>query len=290
MNGGDQAMGPSAAPLRRQERISELDIIRGFALFGVLWINLYQHGGFIIPLEHLAKLPTAPVDEVVSFFSRWLMLGKAQALFSMLFGFGFAVLYERVSARGIDATALYARRLLILFCIGLAHLFLLWSGDILHAYAVAGFLLLFTRCWPTRMLLALGLALSVFPLPLAELWYVLQQPGREPPWIVAEMAGQARRWPLFQQSDYLAFVRENARTIWSELYSSPLGYAILAWIFGRFLIGTWVYRQDGFRTLPATPKASAAGPLSYSPPAWHWEPFARHSPLQAYRLMGSTFP
>jgi uncharacterized protein len=83
----------------------------------------------------------------------------------------------------------------------------------------------------------------VLTLPLAELWYTLTQPATEPPWVVAMAAEQARRWPLLQQSDYLVFVRQNVEGVWREIYANALGYAILAWIFGRFLIGAWIYRR-----------------------------------------------
>ena len=81
---------------------------------------------------------------------------KAFALFSLLFGVGLAIQFDRLSNRG---RALYwlARRLAVLLLLGLIHLLLIWNGDILTEYALAGFLVLPFLCAPTWVL-AVGFA------------------------------------------------------------------------------------------------------------------------------------
>lgn len=234
----------SAAPTVGDERIGELDIIRGFALFGVLWMNLFEHQGLVIPPEALEGLTTAPVDKWVGFLSSWLMIGKAQALFSLLFGFGFAMLTERADARGANGTLIYLRRVTILLAVGIAHLLLFWIGDILHAYALLGFALLLTRKWPGWALLALGVPLATLPVVGMGLWDLATlAPGQVPPRDVAQQAGLAIRWELFRGSDFPAYVAELTRASWAELYSQSIGPTFLGWIFGRFLIGSWIHRQ-----------------------------------------------
>jgi uncharacterized protein len=233
----------AAAPVARKDRISEIDVIRGFALFGVLWVNLLQHTDLAIPQEQLAALPTAPVDHYLNMVSRWLAQSKAQALFSLLFGFGFAIMMDRLDARGADGTRIYLRRLTILLAFGLAHLLLLWTGDILHMYALMGFLLLLTRHWPGWLLIGAGATLAVVGVPAIIGLEAYGYPGGQAPWIAEQVAGQARRWVTLQGSDYGAFVVENWRTIWSEVYSQPLGPLILGFVLGRFMIGAWIYRQ-----------------------------------------------
>jgi len=250
-----------AAPTANQERISELDIIRGFALFGVFWINLTDHIGFAAASEHASVLATAPVDGVIRFLSSWLMHGKALALFSMLFGFGFAVFYDRAIARGDDATRLYLRRLTILLAIGLAHISLLWFGDVLHQYAMAGFLLLLTRRWPAWFVLVLGTTLALVLMPvvgtLAPLFYA-PEPA---PWVATWAEAHQLRWAVLRNSDYAAYVATNVRTVWIEFYAVPLGYFIIAFIFGRFLLGGWIYRQGWLQD----PAAHAAGFRRWAP-------------------------
>src|SRR5436190_2047418 len=233
------------APVSGRDRLTELDIIRGLALFGVLWMSLFGHIGLVIPEEHMSTLASAPVDKWVTFFTTWLAAGKAQALFSFLFGLGFALFLERAEGRGANGNLLYVRRLGFLLVLGFAHLWLLWIGDILNAYAMMGFVLMLTRRWPGWLLLGTGLALTL--LGTVALRFVVEHtisaPGAPPPWAAIQDAGALRRFALFQGSDYAAYVRELFHASWAELYGQPIGIVFLAWILGRFMIGSWIYRQ-----------------------------------------------
>lgn len=235
------------APVAAGERLAELDIIRGVALLGVLWMNLFAHAELAMPEGHLATLPTYPADRIVGFLTLWLAAGKAQALFSLLFGFGFALLLDRIDARGGNGTRIYLRRLSILLVLGFAHLFLAWTGDILHAYAAMGFVLLLTRRWPAKLLLLVGLPLACLGMFAVMLFGSLA--GSD--WNAAQFAlwteGAERRFALFQGADYAAYVRELIVSIWTEVYSLPFGWAYLGWILGRFMIGSWIYRQGWFQ-------------------------------------------
>lgn len=238
-------MGQDAvAPVGARERLFELDVIRGFALFGVLWMNLFEHAELAMPPGMIDALPTARIDEVVRFFTVWLAAGKAQALFSFLFGLGFALFLERAEASGSDGMRLYLRRLTVLLLIGVAHMFLLWVGDILNSYALMGFALVLTRRWPGWLLLLLGIALTFSTLwlrLLSDFWLV--PPGQQPWWAALSEQGAIERYPVFMGHDYIAYVRALARSWWVEIYSNPIGVIYLAWILGRFMIGSWIYRQ-----------------------------------------------
>ncbi len=128
-----------------QERIEVLDIIRGFALFGVLLVNM----SFFKSL--LATPPKSPLESVAILdqLAAWLILvlaeGKFFVIFSFLFGLGFYIFMERTEMKGLDISRLYKRRLWGLLIIGAVHLIFIWSGDILFAYSIAGFFLLLFR-------------------------------------------------------------------------------------------------------------------------------------------------
>ncbi len=128
-----------------QERIEILDIIRGFALFGVLLVNM----SFFKSL--LATPPKSPLEStaVLDQLAAWLILllaeGKFFVIFSFLFGLGFYIFMERTEMKGLDIARLYKRRLWGLLIIGVVHLIFIWSGDILFAYSIAGFFLLLFR-------------------------------------------------------------------------------------------------------------------------------------------------
>lgn len=233
-----------AAPTKAEERIVALDIIRGFALFGVLLVNLTTHGELTIPEVRLEALPTAEIDRWTGFLIGWLAEGKAQALFSMLFGIGFAVFMERLDGRGLNARRLYLRRALVLTLIGFAHLYLLFIGDILHAYGLLAFVLLFVRGWPSWLLVTLGVLLSLLAWPLMDTWLFLTTPaGRMPALYEAWQAGRAIHYEVFLSGDYRAFVADLARANWVEYFATAMMPAYLAYIFGRFLLGLWLYRQ-----------------------------------------------
>ncbi|HZV85829.1 MAG TPA: DUF418 domain-containing protein [Brevundimonas sp.] len=237
-------MTDAALPTTQTDRIGELDIIRGFALFGVLWMNVFGMGDFLVPADKIHGLSQFKVlEDVVGFASNLLMHGKAQALFSLLFGFGFAIMMDRVGRRGGGGTKVYLRRLAILLIVGLAHVTLLWMGDILNAYAAMGFLLLLTRRWPGKLLLAAGLMLALVLPSLVMAYYQLIAPNGPPPFVAIFEAGAAARWPIIMGHDYPAFVVAQFRGTFFEFYAQPLAVMYFGWILGRFMIGSWIFRQ-----------------------------------------------
>ena len=145
--------GAAPAPLPPNERIEAIDVVRGFALLGILLMNIL---GFGLPFRSYAD-PTADgatqgIDFAlflgVDFFSE----GVMRALFSMLFGAGVVIFACGPRAKPIGV---YYRRQLLLLAFGLIDaLLLLWSGDILVPYAVAGMLLYALRNWRPKALFA----------------------------------------------------------------------------------------------------------------------------------------
>ena len=146
------ADGPRTAGAGEETRRSGFaDALRGFALVGICVVNL----------PWLASSASAPPpglsspDEAARLLVSVLFEGKFFALFSLLFGFGFARQLARVRAGGA-APASYARRLAGLFVLGVLHAVLLFVGDILAAYALLGAALWAVRDWPDARLLSLA--------------------------------------------------------------------------------------------------------------------------------------
>ncbi len=160
------ALDAETGPVQPTERIAILDILRGFALFGILVMNLpgfntpwaiYRGGGNPHPgwYNGVAEWVTA------TFFE-----GKFNAIFSFLFGVGLTIQLERAAAKKIPFVRVYLRRLFTLFLFGLAHVVFLWDGDVLHIYAVLGVGLVLIRRWPDKYLIPLvGL---IFLLPVTK--------------------------------------------------------------------------------------------------------------------------
>jgi uncharacterized protein len=245
------------------ERLDHVDAIRGLALFGVLLVNLAAHAEIVMSPAQVDALPWTRADAVVGFLVDVLWEGKAQALFSMLFGFGFALMMGRMQRRRAGFDAIYLRRLLLLALVGWLHLYLVFLGDILHLYATMGLLLLLVRGWPTQRLLMVGLLLSLFAWPLFYAWVVASAPpGGEPPLMQAWEAGREIRSVVFLSADYPSYVAELWRANRDEYFATALGPTYAAYVFGRFLLGYWVARS-GWLTDPAAHGARLARALPW---------------------------
>lgn len=143
-------------------RIATLDLLRGIAVLGIVAVNVAGFAGPRLATE-TPNLPVAasPLDEAAFAFVLLVFEGKMRALFSMLFGASMLLFVERAEARGRDGDWLQMRRLFWLALIGYAHGILLWWGDILFVYAVAGTLALMLRRLPVPALLVLSAAIFI---------------------------------------------------------------------------------------------------------------------------------
>ncbi|WP_379486995.1 DUF418 domain-containing protein [Novosphingobium soli] len=151
---------PEEAAPRPAPRLPTLDLIRGVAVLGILAINI---AGFAGPMVGTTtpNLPVAasPADEAAWAFGFLLFEGKMRALFSLLFGAGLVLFWERAEASGRNGDVLQLRRLTWLLVFGVLHYLLLWWGDILFVYALCGIAALLLRPLRSRALLALALGL-----------------------------------------------------------------------------------------------------------------------------------
>ena len=148
----------AAAPAAPSERIEAIDTVRGVALLGILIINILAFGmPFRAIFDPTVDGSTTGVDFAAFFVMGFVFEGAMRALFSMLFGAGIAM----VAASGKGA-AIHYRRQLLLLAFGLANAFvLLWVGDILVPYALAGMVLYFARNWrPRHLLVAAGVVFA----------------------------------------------------------------------------------------------------------------------------------
>ncbi len=153
---------PPAAPVDPADRVPLLDVLRGFAVFGILVVNMLFFAG---PFEWVVHAPwTSAADRIAGFVITAFFSGKFYSIFSILFGIGFAMQMERAEKQNAPGGWIWTRRLLVLLAIGILHAALLWYGDILHLYAVLGFLLLLFRRSPIEKILpAIAIALMISP-------------------------------------------------------------------------------------------------------------------------------
>ena len=169
---GEELAGPAVAtPVARVERIPILDVIRGFAVLGILLMNIT---GFSGPSD-LDHNPIAVGHHNTLNIGFWMVRivlfeGKMRAVFSMLFGAGVILLTDRAEVRGLGARIgdIFARRNMWLMVFGMLHAYFLWFGDILYWYGLVALLFLypFRKAKPRLLFIAGATALLLVEVPM----------------------------------------------------------------------------------------------------------------------------
>ncbi len=146
-----------------QDRIASIDLIRGFAVMGILLMNIIA---FSMP-EAAYLNPNAWGGETLADRMAWLLSlifvdGKMRGLFSLLFGASMLLLMDRTEMAGGNGIHRNLIRCFWLLIIGVTHYFVLWWGDILSLYAVLGpIAMLFAGRQPMQLVKLAFLAFAI---------------------------------------------------------------------------------------------------------------------------------
>ena len=146
-------MGPSL-PTTDEDRLGVVDLLRGVALTGILFMNVF---GFAMAphSSEVFRSNPATLDFWVLAANSILLEGKMRALFGMVFGAGVFLFVRNKALSGWRLHALTGRRMGLLVVFGLLHAYLLlWWWDILYVYGICGALVYLLRNLPPRWLLA----------------------------------------------------------------------------------------------------------------------------------------
>lgn len=154
-------------PVAGKERLTSVDTLRGFAVLGILVMNIYAYG-----LPHMAySNPTViggftGLDRIAWWISHLFFSFKVMPIFSMLFGAGLVLMHERFALKGISFRRFWYRRILWLMLIGAVHGYLLWIGDILFLYSICGlFLYLFRKKSVKKLFIAAAIFYIIVFIP-----------------------------------------------------------------------------------------------------------------------------
>lgn len=159
-------------PVKSQDRIVLLDVLRGLAIFGILMVNMQL---FFRPMLYILtgfQGDESTLDQISTAFIKFFFEGKFYVMFSLLFGYGFFIFMNKNSEPGTNVLPVYLRRMFFLLIIGASHVVLLWSGDILIFYAMFGFLLPLFRKVSDRGLLRWAIWLAIIPSAITALMFV----------------------------------------------------------------------------------------------------------------------
>ncbi len=249
----DATTAGGLSPTPASRRVATLDVLRGWAILGILLVNIELFRGSDIYLVLAGEVPTrSAAGEWAEFAIGWLVSGKFLSSFALLFGVGAAMMTARSDARGVEVRPLLARRYAWLAVFGLAHMVLLFSGDILFVYGLAGMALLAFVRLPTRLLLwwaggilalygALGAAVAALQAvaPAGD-------PASEPVTAFMRERGEAARAAFTDgglADQLVARAAEAAVVQLNQLLSVP-------WILALFLLGMAIGRSGVIESLP----------------------------------------
>jgi uncharacterized protein len=225
-------------PVEAAERYAVLDLIRGFAIFGVLLVNLLYF--FRLSLfDHILHFHshTGSANHAIDLLVTEFLEFKAFDLFSLTFGVGLAIQAQRAGSRGVGAEAFLARRLLILLGFGLCHMLLVSNVDILCLYAVGGLLVIPLLRLPVAAITVIGLAAIYLPSLVAG-WMSLPP---ESAW--REHVANATR--VYSQGGFFEILEFRRRETVQLILPLILGVAQKN--FGMLLLGVAAWRTSLIR-------------------------------------------
>ena len=154
-------LGPGRlAPVAVGERLEALDVVRGFALFGIFLMNIEFFNRPYATFDEGMPRGLTGIDWLASWFVAYFVQGKFWTIFSLIFGMGFAVMLVRAERAGRDFVRLYLRRALALAVFGAVHFIYVWEGDILFSYAVGALALLIVLYGKARPIVLACLAFA----------------------------------------------------------------------------------------------------------------------------------
>lgn len=216
------------------ERIHSIDIIRGIAVLGIFLVNWPIIAG--IDSRDLSGVYEG-LDSYVRLFYDMFIQTKFYTIFSFLFGLGFYIFMTRAEVKTDRPKTLFVRRLLILLLFGFLHYVLLWDGDILHSYAIAGFFLfLFYKRKPRTILIWAIVLLSIF-----QFLMLIATIGIA--FIPKEELGLSL--PIMPLEDWVSQIQNRFHAFYA--IGIGLNVSMLPETVGLFLLGLYAGKKDIFR-------------------------------------------
>lgn len=237
---------PLGAPHPPEDRLHLMDALRGFALLGILLMNIEFFNRSVH--DFMAGIDTTPgAPGVAAWIVYVFVQGKFWVLFSLLFGMGFALMQDRLEGTGRPFSRLYFRRTLALMAFGLLHIVLLWPGDILFAYGITALMLMaFLQVRGVAVLITgLGLYFGVSALWVLLGWAMGLMPEEARVEMAAGMgdpvalAAESNR--IYATGSYLEISLHRAQEYFGVMLQTVLMFQV-PMALGVFLLGAWLLR------------------------------------------------
>ena len=244
-------------PTQITERIDFLDVLRGIAIQFIFMANILTFSGIFF-FDSTFRNPKAvwASDDLLDFISFTLIDGKFYSIFSLLFGIGCMMQYQKLKGSDKPFAPFFYRRMFWLLVFGLVHLVGFWMGDILTLYALLGFLLVFFVDTSDKKLLSFAAILILIPLLN---WLIINFLKFDYPQFLFQKSLDLWKHFGYPPSEYngesfvdMQFYTNNGS--WVDFFKMNLSIAFVRVgfilesgrvfkVFGIFLIGLWAARK-----------------------------------------------
>ncbi|GAA4237913.1 DUF418 domain-containing protein [Postechiella marina] len=250
-------------PIDPNKRIEIIDILRGFALLGIIFMNMSFFSGYVfMPFEELKQISNFELDNNLYYFLGITVTGKFYTIFSILFAVGFYIQFNKNRDSASNFLKTYRRRLFILLIIGILHT-LFWYGDILLTYSIFGFILILFRNVKPKKLLRWSLFFLFLPFlfDFALLPFTEALQANTP--VNTDKAPMSRiYYPDMLNADVINTFREGSvieifklnihNFIWKQISYIPTGGYFK--FLGIFLLGYYLASIEFFKKTPKSTK------------------------------------
>jgi uncharacterized protein len=232
-------MGNTPQPIEDQKRTAIVDILRGWALLGVVICNYTDYIHIGLPTSAIASDALSNVLRVINhlFFS-----AKSWTLLTLLFGYGFAILINNVASKGKNPVYFFCWRMILLFMFAFIDS-AFWLGDILKDYAFLGLILLLFYKSSAKTILITCLSLFLMVPFIAVFIGNINM-------VYPEISTSPEFLKLYHSGNWLDFFEFNLLASYYEQMIVP-GYAITAHIvmFTCMLLGFYAQKINFFNRL-----------------------------------------
>nr|BFD39876.1 DUF418 domain-containing protein [Pseudomonas sp. FFPRI_1] len=261
---------PATAPITRTARLEQVDALRGFALFGILMVNIWAFADPYYASASSNPDYTSATDHLIRWLVSTFFEAKFYLLFSFLFGYSFTLQMASAERAAEPFVPRMLRRQLAMLGIGLVHGLLLFDGEILSLYALLGLLLLGLRglsaASASRLALILlscaGLLIIALGAGLLSLGAYTGAAGDEPLLKAAALGGSALQTLEFNAGHWL----ETLLALWLLQGPSTLAMFLLGYVAGRkeLLVAPFSFAQRTAQWLAISLPIGLGGAMLYA--------------------------
>lgn len=226
-------------PITQKERVTIVDVIRGFALVGVLIANFTSYVDQQTPVPVLNSISSS-FDRFLMNFNSVFLEWKFMTLFSILFGYGFGLILENVEKKNINPNFFFVKRMFWLFLFGVIHC-IFWWGDVLNLYAISGILLLLFRKKSNSTILFFSM-IFMFVLPVFISYLLRNRPETFTETDIVGLYNQYKNGTLIE------VIKFNINFYYRMYIVSGGNYHDITQTLGRFLFGYFLLRIKFFHS------------------------------------------